>query len=277
MPSSEPGTPPKPGLVLVAGGTGGVGQLAVAMLIAAGYPVRVLARDGAKVRRLFGDIPEVVLGDIRNPASLGAATAGVSHILCATGTTAFPSPRWEVTPAGGSLQTWFKVFTDAEYRRTQAKNGPEAVDAIGVANLVAAAPRDLQRFVFVSSCGITRKGQFPFSVLNSFGVLDAKEKGEMAIAASGLPYTIIRPARLIDGPYTSTDLNTLLKAKTGGKLGVVLGQGDALVGESSRIDVAAACVACLEAETTVNQVFEIVNRGARSGPINWPVQFATLV
>jgi uncharacterized protein YbjT (DUF2867 family) len=275
MPSAKLGTPRQPGLVLVAGGTGGVGQLAVAKLIEAGYPVRVLARDEAKVRRLFGDIPEVVLGDIRHPASLGAATAGVSHILCATGTTAFPSPRWDVT--GGSLQTWFKVFTDAEYRRTQAKNGPEAVDAIGVANLVAAAPQDLQRFVFVSSCGITRKGQFPFSLLNAFGVLDAKEKGETAIAASGLPYTIIRPARLIDGPYTSSDLNTLLKATTDGKLGVVLGQGDQLVGESSRIDVAAACVACLAAETTVNRVFEIVNRGPRTMPIGWSAQFATLV
>lgn len=66
-------------------------------------------------------------------------------------------------------------------------------------------------------CGIQRKDKFPFSILNAFGVLDAKQRGEEAIISSGLPYTIIRPGRLIDGPYTSYDLNTLLKAKTGGK------------------------------------------------------------
>jgi uncharacterized protein YbjT (DUF2867 family) len=270
-------SPHRSGRVLVAGGTGGVGQLAVAELIKSGYPVRLLARDEAKARRLFGDIPEVVLGDIRTPASLGAATAGISHILCAAGTTAFPSPRWDIAPTDGwPPLTWFKVFTNADYRRTQARNGPEAVDAMGVANLVAAAPPDLQRFVFVSSCGITRKDKPPFSILNAFGVLDAKQKGEAAIVASGLPYTIIRPARLTDGPYTSADLNTLLKATAGGKLGVVLGQGDTLVGESSRIDVAAACVACLEAPTAVNQVFEIVNRGPRPSAIDWPALFVGL-
>ncbi|MFN9400831.1 MAG: NAD(P)H-binding protein, partial [Dolichospermum sp.] len=102
-----------------------------------------------------------------------------------------------------------------------------------------AAPKNLNRFVFVSSCGILRKHQFPFNILNLFGVLDAKEKGEKAIINSGIPYTIIRPGPLIDGPYTSYDLNTLLKATTAGKLNVVLKTGDIITGDSSRIDVAA--------------------------------------
>lgn len=33
--------------------------------------------------------------------------------------------------------------------------------------------------------------------------------------ASGLPYTILRPSRLTDGPYTSYDLNTLLQVGMG--------------------------------------------------------------
>ena len=48
----------------------------------------------------------------------------------------------------------------------------------------------LSQFVFVSSCGILRKDKPPFSLLNAFGVLDAKQKGEEAIIRSGLPYTI---------------------------------------------------------------------------------------
>lgn len=43
------------------------------------------------------------------------------------------------------------------------------------------------------------------------GVLTFKRASEQALEASGIPYTIIRPSRLTDGPYTSFDLNTLLQ------------------------------------------------------------------
>jgi hypothetical protein len=36
---------------------------------------------------------------------------------------------------------------------------------------------------------------------------------------------VFRPARLTDGPYTSYDLNTLLKATAGKRRAVVIGQG----------------------------------------------------
>ena len=141
------------------------------------------------------------------------------------------------------LQFWSRVYLDADYRQQQSQNNPMAVDGRGVENLVQASPASLQRFVFVSSCGVKRRQTFPFTALNAFGVLDAKIQGEAAIRASGLPFTIIRPARLIDGPFTSYDLNTLLQAKTDGQQAVVLGTGDQLLGQTSRIDVAAACVA----------------------------------
>jgi hypothetical protein len=48
----------------------------------------------------------------------------------------------------------------------------------------------------------------------SAGVLKFKRDSEMALEASGLPYTILRPSRLTDGPYTSYDLNTLLQVWT---------------------------------------------------------------
>ncbi|NET03101.1 MAG: NAD(P)H-binding protein [Sphaerospermopsis sp. SIO1G1] len=133
----------------------------------------------------------------------------------------------------------------------------------------ASAPQNLQRFVFVSSCGVERKDQFPFSILNKFGVLDAKQKGENAIINSGILYTIIRPGRLIDGPFTAYDLATLLKTTSGGKLGIVLGKGDKLNGDASRIDVAAACVESLFDSNTENQIFEIVNQGTRPDIIDW--------
>lgn len=270
-----------PDRVLVAGATGGVGQLVVAKLLERGITVRVLTRSAEKAHQMFERQVDVAVGDIRDVESLPAAMQRVTHLICCTGTTAFPSSRWDFEiPQSANrferLMTWGKLYIDKTYRNATAQNSPEQVDAIGVANLVAIAPRDLQRLVFVSSCGVTRKDRFPYSALNAFGVLDAKQKGEAAIVGSGLPYTIIRPGRLIDGPFTSYDLNTLLKATTAGKQGVVLSTGDTLTGQTSRIDVAEACVACLDDPVTQNKAFEIINQGKRPAELNWGQLFAQL-
>ncbi|MGL5793364.1 MAG: NAD(P)H-binding protein, partial [Waterburya sp.] len=191
--------------------------------------------------------------------TLTSITDGINYIICSTGTTAFPSTRWDFA----------NLF--------QPASSPEAVDGKGVQNLVQAAPKDLKRFVFVSSCGVLRKDQFPFNLLNAFGVLDAKLTGEKAITTFGLPYTIIRPGRLIDGPYTSYDLNTLLRAKTDGKKAVVIEKGDNLNGDASRIDVANVCVESLFYDTTINQDFSIINSGERPDEIDWQELFKTAI
>ena len=267
--------------VLVAGATGGVGQLTVAKLLEKGFAVRVLTRGAEKVQKMFDNRVEIALGDIRQPTTLPPAMQNITYIICCTGTTAFPSSKWDFDTAEameglGSLLEWGKIYFDSEYRHAHAKNSPDQVDAQGVNHLISVAPKELKRFVFVSSCGILRKDQLPFSILNAFGILDAKHKSEQAIIRSGLPYTIIRPARLIDGPYTSYDLNTLLKAKTGGKLGVVVGTGDTLLGDTSRIDVASACVECISNPATEGKIFELVNQGARPATIDWEALFSSL-
>jgi uncharacterized protein YbjT (DUF2867 family) len=262
-------------LVLVAGATGGVGQLVVARLLEKNLQVRILTRNAAKATKMFNNRVEIVVGDIRDATTLPTAMQDVTHIICCTGTTAFPSAKWEFDPSP-NLMEWGIVFLNPAYRDARAKNTPAKVDGQGVSNLVAAAPRNLQRFVFVSSLGVLRKDKPPFSILNAFGILDAKLKGEEAIISSGLPYTIIRPGRLIDGPYTSYDLNTLLKAKTEGKLDVVIGTEDTLLGDASRIDVAAACVECIFHPTSARQVLELVNKGKRPPVINWEELFSQL-
>ncbi|MEL7050567.1 MAG: SDR family oxidoreductase [Cyanobacteria bacterium J06634_6] len=267
-------------LVLVAGATGGVGQLVVANLVATGYSVRVLTRSATKATGMFDGKVDIAVGDIRQPETLSAATAGITHLICATGTTALPSARWDFQVDLGSNPVeqainWAKIYLDEDFRNSNARNTPEAVDAIGISNLVQAAPEDLQRFVFVSSCGVTRKDEFPYTILNGYGVLDAKGKGETAILRSGLPYTIIRPGQLTDGPYTSRDFNTLIQASTDSKLGVVVDTGESINGQSSRIDVAAACVACLKIAAAENKAFEIVNKGDRPTVINWEALFAS--
>ena len=244
--------------ILVAGATGGVGQLVMAKLLARDFNVRGLTRNKVKAEPMFENRVELVEGDIRYPNTLVDAVKDIDYLICCTGTTAFPSLRWDFA----------NLF--------QPSNSPEAVEVDGVKNLLSAVPQDLKRFVFVSSCGVLRKDQLPFNILNAFGVLDAKLKGEQAIASSGLPYTIIRPGRLIDGPYTSYDLNTLLRAKTDGKQDVKIEAGDNLNGDASRIDVANACVESLFYDTTVNKAFSIVNDGERPTNVDWEQLFAKL-
>ncbi|MEL4897376.1 SDR family oxidoreductase [Crocosphaera sp. Alani8] len=245
-------------LILVAGATGGVGQLVVAKLLEKNLSVRALTRNKSKAEKMFNDQVDIVVGDIRYPDTLKRAIENVTHIICCTGTTAFPSQRWD-----------FANFFEA-------KNSPQIVDSEGVKNLILATSKNIKRFVFVSSCGVLRKDKLPFNILNTFGVLDAKLSAEKALEQSVLSYTIIRPGRLIDGPYTSYDLNTLLRAKTDGKKGIILGTGDTLNGDTSRIDVASACVECLNYEVTINKAFDIINSGERSPVINWEKLFSEI-
>jgi uncharacterized protein YbjT (DUF2867 family) len=266
-------------LVLVAGATGGVGQLVVANLLSAGYRVRVLTRSTEKAQTMFAGKVEIAIGDTRSPATLLAATEGITHLICATGTTALPSDKWDFKEDLNSnpleqIANWAKIYLDADFRNANARNSPEAVDALGVSHLLQAAPANLQRFVFVSSCGVARKDEFPYSLLNAYGVLDAKGKGETSILRSGLPYTIIRPGQLTDGPYTSRDFNSLVQASSEGKLGVVVATGDTLNGQTSRIDVAAACVACLSLAAAENKAFEIMSKGDRPAKIDWAALFS---
>ncbi|ESA34735.1 nad-dependent epimerase dehydratase [Leptolyngbya sp. Heron Island J] len=266
--------------LLITGATGGVGQLAVAYALKQGYQVRASTRNIAKARPLFDDRVELKQIDLRQPDTLTPSLDGIDAVLCCSGTTAFPSDKWQVdlpSQPFEQLLTWSRIFLDADYRQRHTKNSPAIADDQGVKNLIAAAKNSsVSRFVMVSSLGIDRKDQFPFNLLNAYGVLDAKQAAEQALRDSELTYTIVRPGRLIDGPYTSYDLNTLLKASTDGKQGIVLGRGDQLLGQTSRKDVAAACVECLQNATTEKTTFEIINQGERPVNIAWPKLFTEM-
>ncbi|KAL7199364.1 hypothetical protein ACSBR2_021616 [Camellia fascicularis] len=170
---SETIPPSSSKFVLVVGGSGGVGQLVVASLLNRNIKSRLLLRDPEKAATLFGNQDEEKLevrkGDTRNAEDLDPSIfEGVTHVICCTGTTAFPSRRWD------------------------GDNTPERVDWEGVRNLVSALPPSLKRIVLVSSVGVTKFNELPWSIMNLFGVLKYKKMGEDFVRNSGLPYTIIR-------------------------------------------------------------------------------------
>ncbi|CAI5483983.1 unnamed protein product [Closterium sp. Yama58-4] len=239
-PASSPSNAPVE-RVLVVGASGGVGQLCVASLVAKNRAVRALVRSVEKAESLFADAPadliQIVTADLRQPGTISPALfAGISAAIVCVGTTAFPSKRWD------------------------GDNGPEQTDYIGVKNLLAALPKDLSRIVFVSSAGVERYNQLPYSILNLFGVLKYKKMAEDLVKSSGIPYTILRPGRLTDGPYTSYDLNTLLKATAGMRKAVEVRRwSDTLSGETSRVVLAEGCVQALGLKAAENEVFEMMS------------------
>lgn len=218
---------------LVAGAAGQTGRLLVADLRKEGYAVRALVRDLAKARETLGDQAELVQGDVKDPATLGPAMRNVSVVLSAVG------------PQGA-----------------KGPDRPEAVDYQGVKNLAeAAAAAGVQQFVLVSSRGVTQED----NPLNKrFGdVLKWKLKGEDALRASGVPYTIVRPGGLLNGP--------------GGQAALSFEQGDTGRGQSTitRADVATICIQALKYPEARNRTFE-VSAVTGSPPSGWRALFAGL-
>jgi len=231
-----------------------------AKLLKAGYRVRALARNGStSAPAMFagaGDGLQVVEADLRYTEQIPAGLMeGVDAVVCCTGTTAFPSKRWD----GG--------------------NGPEATDFVAAGNLIRAAPQDLRRFVHVTSAGVERTGQLPWVILNLFGVLKYKRMSEEVLEASGLRYTIFRPGRLTDGPYTSFDLNTLLQATSGSRRALTLALTDRLALETSRVSLADAIVQSLVVPSTVGRKISmgIVEGDGPSDADAWKALFDSAV
>jgi len=241
--------------VLVIGASGGVGQLVCARLASEGYDVVATTRreralgedDGGALdgRGLAGAVERVSGVDCRDARALESCRAfeSIDAVVCCLGTTAFPSKRWR--DEDGS---W--------------TNGPKETDFESVRNVVDVVKRKsprCKRFVMVSSVGVLRTNVMPFIILNAFGVLKCKRQGEEYVERSGVPYTLLRPGRLTDGPYTSFDLNTLLKATSGTRRNVQIGGGDdvLLPEATSRLVVAEAACAALACASTANRAYEL--------------------
>jgi uncharacterized protein YbjT (DUF2867 family) len=228
--SSDAGKP----LVLIVGATGGTGQEVVAQALAKGYAVRALVRDADKARTLFGDRVAYAVGDVREPRTLPPAMRRVDYVVSALGS---------------------NVERDPE-------NKPELVDYGGVRSLALAA-RDagVKHFVLTSSMGVTNPEHQLNRILDD--ILNWKFKGEEALRASGVRYTIVRPGALNNDP--------------GGQKGIRVLQGDPqdVVGEIPRADVAAVLLNAVGRPEAFGKTLEIVSDPGRHS-VDWNSFFGGL-
>jgi uncharacterized protein YbjT (DUF2867 family) len=93
-------------------------------------------------------------------------------------------------------------------------------------------------------------------------VLIWKFKGEEALRASGVPYTIARPGGLVN--------------ESGGQKSIIFAQGDDGTGTIPRADLARVCVAALGLPDALNTTFE-VNSGKSAPAQSFAELFAGLV
>jgi uncharacterized protein YbjT (DUF2867 family) len=193
--------------ILVIGGTGGTGAALVRLLGGEEHGVRVLARKPDEARRRLPDAVEVVPGDLRDPAALDAAVAGVDTVVHTAGTRGILRPR---------------------------RHEELVVD--GTADLLRAARRgSTSAIVFMSSMGVTRPSLLGDALNLAKGdALVHKRHAEELVRGSGLDYLILRAAVLTDRgshPARLTLSTTPLPLRAGVRV--------------SRVDVAAFIVDAL--------------------------------
>lgn len=148
-------------MILVAGGTGRLGTLVVRRLARDGHEVRVLTRDPARGQHLVGSATEVVLGDVRDPATLPAAVRGVTTVVSAVHGFAGPG---RVTPA--------------------------SVDRDGNVHLIDAAAAAGADVVLMSIVGA--------SATSPMEQFRAKFAAEQHLRASPAPWTIVRATAFLE-------------------------------------------------------------------------------
>ena len=209
----------EPPVVLVIGATGATGPTILAAL-GDDYRIRALVRDMDRARAKLPANVTLFVGDVRQPETLTPAFEGAQFVVSAVGA---------------------RFVGQGELADTM--NTTEMVDYEGVKHLAGAArTAGVKHFVLISAMGVTN----PEHSLNRFdNIMQWKLKGENALRASGVPYTIVRPGGLSD--------------EAGGTLGTLVTQGDNHgIGQTNRIDVARICVRALTDPAARNVTIEVV-------------------
>jgi len=263
-------------------GTGDVGQLVSKKLHARPrmeYGVSICATNlPQSVEMLDDDAIDVVEMNLvgENAASdeqIEAAMAGAAGIVVTIGTTAFST------------------------KRRDNGNNPTAVYEEAVTRIakIASRAQSVRRLVLLSSIDVDKtyrgllsladkfgkfekKQRLPVTNYDLLGVMDAKRVGERAVIDAsersgnggvggdgcGYEYSIIRPGRIVGGPYTNRELAKLLKLQGGTEYGVTIEKGDALVGDCKLDACAEAVVRCLENKACQNVAFSIASNKEKS-------------
>jgi uncharacterized protein YbjT (DUF2867 family) len=198
-------------MYLVTGATGGIGRRVVRLLRERDLPVKAFVRLSSRYKELEQRGAELFIGDLRQERDIKKACKGVQYIISTHG-------------SGGDSQ-------ELDYRANI-----ELIDQ--------AKENDVQHFVFISVLGADRGYE-------DAPTFKAKRAVEKYLQASGLNYTILRPAGLAS--------NLIPLAEQFRQTGIYLLNGDGKNRTSivSTDDLAQIAVDSVNVEGSRNQIFPV--------------------
>ena len=208
--------------VLITGGCGFIGLAAAKALQKRGHEIRLLSstREGE-----WEGFP-VVRGDVRVPASLTAAAAGMNAAVIGHQFPNFPNERPE---------------THDTFQEVDADGTRHVLDALK-------AQGQPERVLYLSGAAVRESlaGQHPG--------IDAKLAAEAHVQASGIPWTVLRPS-IVYGPGDHY-LSRLAQMIRTGPVVPVLGNGRALSAPIHVDDLALAITASLDDPCGANALLD---------------------
>ncbi len=149
-------------MILILGATGRLGQAVTRRLLREGKRVRVMARESHRAEDLGTLGAEIVMGDIRDPASAQRACEGVE-----------------------------RVVSSVQALTGKGENNPRTVDDAGNRCLIDAAKvGGVRHFLLISAVGAAPDNPLEFFRIK-YGV-------EEHLRASRIPYTIVRPTAFME-------------------------------------------------------------------------------
>lgn len=198
-------------MYLVTGATGDIGRRVVRLLRERDLPVKAFVRLSSRYKELEQRGAEIFIGDLRQERDIKKACKGVQYIISTHG-------------SGGDSQ-------ELDYRANI-----ELIDQ--------AKENDVQHFVFISVLGADRGYE-------DAPTFKAKRAVEKYLQASGLNYTILRPAGLAS--------NLIPLAEQFRQTGIYLLNGDGKNRTSivSTDDLAQIAVDSVNVEGARNQIFAV--------------------
>jgi dihydroflavonol-4-reductase len=189
------------GRAFVTGATGFLGRGIVQELVAAGRPVRALARSDAAAQRLIAIGAEPVRGDLRDRSALEAGFEGCAVVYHAAGVNTFcvpdPRPMFDVNVAGS---------------RTVAL----AAAAAGVARLVYTSSAATLDVTSEDAAG-GRRGTRRFLSNYARSKYEAEQAVMETSASTGLAIVCVNPAS-VQGPGRTSGTARLLIGYLNGRL-----------------------------------------------------------
>jgi len=202
--------------VLVVGATGQLGSVITRKLLAAGTPVRALARNAEKLAPLAAAGAEIAAVDLRNVAKLTEACRGITQIVAT-----------------------------ANNNMGKGETSPTRIDLSGYQNLCAAVRNTgVQRLVYTSFRGVDQ-----FAPVDIFRV---KWYIEDAIRRSGVRHVMLRPTAFMD-VWIDQVLVPDIRRKG---VTPIFGDGTAVANYIAVDDVAEFAVKILAREDVANEAVE---------------------